>query len=217
MFAFANFCIAIENDAQTTWNVHGQRKSNPHVPNVSYIPLAHVGARVRSAMLCVGSAMFCVGSMRLFRYQHVGIGNAKYSCWGSSPTRAPNASRFALQWNIGFIILGSVGKPEHNYYFSWPYCEPTGVPACRKMCLSWRHRDLDRDLDRDIFTPVHYNLCARISLHTVQWTLNIVAFSSKGSEGYLRPPLDDKVSCPPGGEKKGQSGGQDFFSSFFDD
>ena len=44
-----------------------------------------------------------------FRYQHVGSGNAKssHNChWGSNPTRGPNASGFALQWNIGFNYLG---------------------------------------------------------------------------------------------------------------
>ena len=42
-------------------NVHGQRKSNPRVPNVSYIPLAHVGPRVGSEMFRFGSAMTRVG------------------------------------------------------------------------------------------------------------------------------------------------------------
>ena len=43
-----------------------------------------------------------VGCARLFRYQHVDIPNAKLSLWGSKPTRQPNTSFFALQWNIGF-------------------------------------------------------------------------------------------------------------------
>ena len=43
-----------------------------------------------------------VGSARLFRYQHVGIGNVKLSRWGSKPMRCPNASGFGVQWNIGF-------------------------------------------------------------------------------------------------------------------
>ena len=40
-----------------------------------------------------------------FRYQHVGIGNAKSLRLGGGggvrPARDPNASGFALQWNIG--------------------------------------------------------------------------------------------------------------------
>ena len=45
-----------------------------------------------------------VGSARLFKYQHVGIGNAKLLCLGSRPARDTNMSGFALQWNIGFNL-----------------------------------------------------------------------------------------------------------------
>ena len=48
------------------------------LPNVNYIPFARVGG-------CVGSGGLRIGSAREFRYQHVGIGNAKSSRWGSSP------------------------------------------------------------------------------------------------------------------------------------
>ena len=41
---------------------------------------------------------------KAFGNQHVGIGSAKYSCWRSSPMRAPNASNVVLQWNIGLGI-----------------------------------------------------------------------------------------------------------------
>ena len=37
----------------------------------------------------------------VFRYQHVGIPNAKLWHWGSKPMRGPNANGFASQWNIG--------------------------------------------------------------------------------------------------------------------
>ena len=37
----------------------------------------------------------------VFKYQHVGIGDAKLWCWGSKPTPVPNANGFASQWNIG--------------------------------------------------------------------------------------------------------------------
>ena len=36
--------------------------------------------------------------VRLFRYQHIGIPNAKSSYWVSKPMRGPNV----LQWNIGY-------------------------------------------------------------------------------------------------------------------
>ena len=63
----------------------------PRVLNVYYIPLARVGStRVR------------VGSTWLFRSQHVGILNTKWSRWRSKPMRGPNASGFVLHWNIGY-------------------------------------------------------------------------------------------------------------------
>ena len=81
---------------QTTLNEHAQRKPNAKVPNANYIPLAHVGsieacvgsvearvqsteARVGSLGGCVGSPGVHVGSVRVFRYQHIGIPNAKCS------------------------------------------------------------------------------------------------------------------------------------------
>ena len=56
----------------------------------------------------IGSAGVGVGSARVFRYQHVGIGNVKSLRLGSRPTRDHNASCFALQWNIGFRIDGKL-------------------------------------------------------------------------------------------------------------
>ena len=52
--------------------------------------------------VCVGSPEFCVGSVKVFRYQHVCIGNVKSSRWGCFPTPDSNAKGLALQWNIGF-------------------------------------------------------------------------------------------------------------------
>ena len=46
-----------------------------------------------------GDANFSV-----FRYQHVGIPNAKLWHWGSKPTRGPNANGFASQWNVGLTL-----------------------------------------------------------------------------------------------------------------
>ena len=53
-----------------------------------------------------GNASFRVGvganaNFSIFRYQHVGIGNAKSSHWGSYPTLGPNANGFASLWNVG--------------------------------------------------------------------------------------------------------------------
>ena len=61
----------------------------------TYIPSARV----------VGNAKFRVGiggnsNFSIFRYQHVGIPNAKLWRWGSKLTRGPNANGFASQWNI---------------------------------------------------------------------------------------------------------------------
>ena len=41
----------------------------------------------------------------VFRYQHVGIGNAKFWRWVSKPTPVPNTNGFASQWNIGLITM----------------------------------------------------------------------------------------------------------------
>ena len=46
-------------------------------------------------------------NFRVFRYQHVGIGNAKLWRWGSKPMPGPNANGFASQWNIGYKVLFS--------------------------------------------------------------------------------------------------------------
>ena len=93
-----------------------QRKRNRHKQHEIYMPnantrrklytiLARVGsveARVGSAEAHVGSRGVRVGFPRIFRYQHVGIPNAKCSRWGPKPKRRPNANGFAFQWNIGF-------------------------------------------------------------------------------------------------------------------
>ena len=56
-------------------------------PNATYIPLTRVG-------VCV------------FRYQHVGTGNAKLWRWGSKTTPVPNANGFGSQWSIGLNLGG---------------------------------------------------------------------------------------------------------------
>ena len=39
-----------------------------------------------------GSVGVRIGSVSLLAYQHVGIGNVKFSCWRYYPMRSPNAT-----------------------------------------------------------------------------------------------------------------------------
>ena len=71
-----------------------QKRDNQHE---IYMPNANLMLRVESTMLRVGSTS-------LFRYRHVGMGNAKRSRWGWYPTRGPNAKGFAFWWHIGFKV-----------------------------------------------------------------------------------------------------------------
>ena len=68
-------------------------------PNATYIPLARVRGNANFMFPVGGNANFSV-----FRYQHVGIPNAKLWHWGSKPTPGPNTIGFASQWNIGFTV-----------------------------------------------------------------------------------------------------------------
>ena len=58
--------------------------------------------RVGLIVTFIGLIVTHIGAARLFRYQHVGIGNANPSRRGPDPTPSPNVSGFALQWNIGY-------------------------------------------------------------------------------------------------------------------
>ena len=84
--------------------------ANVRGPNLTSIPPARIGAPVEHRLM-LGTISLCwallahVGPAKLFRYQHVGIPNAKSSCLGCKPTREPNASGFTLQWNIGFTVV----------------------------------------------------------------------------------------------------------------
>ena len=55
----------------------------------------------------------------VFRYQHVGIGNAKLWCCGPKATQGSNANGFASQWNIGYRVHGGLRCParESNITF----------------------------------------------------------------------------------------------------
>ena len=62
------------------YSIKKNKKKPTHIPNVNHIPLARDGSAwlcVGSARVCIGSAMLRVGSARVFRYQYVGIPNAK--------------------------------------------------------------------------------------------------------------------------------------------
>ena len=67
---------------------------NVREPNVMYIPPACIGS-------CVGLIGTRIGSSRVFRYQHVGIGNGKLLRGGAKPTLGSSGRAFASQWNIG--------------------------------------------------------------------------------------------------------------------
>ena len=83
------------NKMKSTWPTPA-----PHVrsPTRPIFHLLALGVRVG------GNASFRVriGSARLFRYQHVGIPNAKFLGLGYCPMQTPKARGFVLQWNIGF-------------------------------------------------------------------------------------------------------------------
>ena len=84
--------------------------------NVTYIPLTRVGG------FALGEANFKTrvgGNLisSLFRYQHVGIGNAKLWHWLGHPTSVPNTNGFASQWNIGSRMFY-----EANTYLLQPLC-----------------------------------------------------------------------------------------------
>ena len=70
-------------------------------PNTTYIPRT----RIRGFALGDANLKFAFRVMQIsiaFRYQHVGIGNAKLF---GHPTPVPNANGFASQWNIGFSFI----------------------------------------------------------------------------------------------------------------
>ena len=81
---------------------------DPTQPIFYWLALGFCVGGNTSLMFCVGSNenfMFRIGgneNFRVFRYQHVGKGNAKSSRWGCYSMPDPNAKGLASQWNIGF-------------------------------------------------------------------------------------------------------------------
>ena len=77
---------------KSTWPTPAPRIGDP-TPPIFHLLVLGVGVG--------GNANFrvCVGSntnFSVFRYQHVGIPNEKLWCWGSKPTRGPNARFFSV-------------------------------------------------------------------------------------------------------------------------
>ena len=65
-------------------------------------------------------------NFRVFRYQHVGIPNAKLWHLGSRPTQGPNANVIASQWNIGLTFNSelacdytAVESTFHERFLCW--------------------------------------------------------------------------------------------------
>ena len=56
---------------------HVQCDANAKVPNANYIPPVCVVVQIGSLGGPVGSPRLCIGSLRVFRYQHVGIGKGR--------------------------------------------------------------------------------------------------------------------------------------------
>ena len=97
-------CIGYQTQMKSTqniWNVHAQREKFAFGTQCNlYSTDLRWGFTLGETQilgLASGKAKFCV-----FRYQHVGIPNAKLRRLGSKPMPGPNANGFASQWNKGF-------------------------------------------------------------------------------------------------------------------
>ena len=60
------------------------------------LALGLVGVSIEYAEIHLGCMGFRFGCGRVFRYQHVGIGNAKSSHWGYKPMRGPKVNGFGF-------------------------------------------------------------------------------------------------------------------------
>ena len=80
-------------------------------PHVTYIPPAHVRARiglsrlrVGSVRLCVGSVRLCIGSAGILDTNMLVSAMQKSHVGGYCQTRSPNPMEIAFQWKIGFSM-----------------------------------------------------------------------------------------------------------------
>ena len=103
---------------QTTWNRHAQRDGRQR----NHIPPARVGFRIE----LVGVRVW---STRVFKYQHVHIGNTKWSQWESCPMRVLYANGFTFLWNIG-LSLSNRTCPQ-------VVCEPSKQDVANLVGLSY--------------------------------------------------------------------------------
>ena len=71
-------------------------------------------------LLALGVGVGGNANFSVFRYQYVGITNAKLWRWGSKPTRGPNANGFVSQWNIG-LTQRSRDKRSYRYPYTCRY------------------------------------------------------------------------------------------------
>ena len=91
-------------------------------PNTTYIPLAHVGARVGCTRICVGRGdlhWVCgdLGRVRNgFKYQHVGIPNAKFSRCQDQRTAPTQESRVAVEYRLKILEMVSARKRCRHQY-----------------------------------------------------------------------------------------------------
>ena len=109
------FCVKVENfkpifhwklglrwlptkNVKCTWPTPALCAGDPTPPIFHLLSLGvGVGGNTNVNVRVGANANFSV-----FRYQHVGIPNAKLCRLGSKATPGPNANGFASQWNIGF-------------------------------------------------------------------------------------------------------------------
>ena len=79
------------------------------------------------------NADFCV-----FRYQHIGIANAKLWRWGSKQMPGPKANGFASQWNIGLNVKPALAFPFAIYHGNRTLRDQTAAKPTSPLYL--RHR-----------------------------------------------------------------------------
>ena len=101
------------NNMKSTWPMQEFCIGDPTRPTFHLFTLG---------VCSVGNAnfSFCVGgnaNFSVFRYQDVGISNAKLLHSGYCPTRRPNASVFASQWNIGLTLTWTKTNLATTFYW----------------------------------------------------------------------------------------------------
>ena len=98
LFALATQCEQKE-DKQ-----HETNKPNANLTHTQTYPMQTIFLQLVWGFLFgwLGHKLSCIGLARVFRYQDVAVGNAKWSQYESWPTRGPKAYGFVFRWNIGW-------------------------------------------------------------------------------------------------------------------